>query len=155
MLAQQSGTHILFLTAFTKFYFRSSDVRIPDGLAKQGWIATIKTVAPLPTFTAASGPREKVDTNVPLQIFEFFFNGGFFKLLLSDAEPLAANARNTLVIDEQSMAGLIAVELGMGMVGLHRQRDYWANEQRTFGLFSFSFFRQFFPVMNLKRSNEE
>lgn len=80
----------------------------------------------------------------PIQVFENFFGEGFFKLLQSDAQPTAANPLNTLQITQKSIVGLIAVELGMGMVGLHRQKDYWADEDRTFGLFPSAFFRQFF-----------
>ena len=121
-----------------------STTRVPEGLAKQGWIARIKPTSSLPPFTAASGPRDKTKMTAPIEVFEFFFNEGFFKLLQTDAQPTSADPRNTLDITEKSIAGLIAVELGMGMVGLHRQKDYWADEDRTFGLFPSAFFRQFF-----------
>lgn len=136
--------HFLFITALSITSSFSSNDRIPVGLAKQGWIASMKTIPPLPSFTAASGPRHKIDMKDPLEVFEKIFKVEFFKLLLSNAQPRAANKRNSLQLDEGTIAGLIAVELGMGLVGLHWQRDYWADEARTFGLFPSSFFRQFF-----------
>ena len=144
LLASLRNSKVHFLTDFSIFPFRFSDLLLPDGLVKQGWMAAPKGLATLPKFSAAPGPRGGDEMASQGEVFDKIFKSGLSRIMETTATFNSTSKKMDLTINEKTLVGFIAMELVMRLVPLHRQEDYWAGDSRSGGLFPSHFVRQFF-----------